>query len=602
MRIRCLFAILAAAVVLLSAGTAHAQTYKFATGVEYEVLSTDTKDPLFIQVAPDGRVFWVEREGRIEVLKPDGTQANVGKLPVSANACDEAWCPEEVASLEEGGLYSILLDRDFATTGKVYLYRSVANSFRPGEQDAVANNAYDKVKVCKAPACDVAKNFGVWRLSSFTIDADSKLVPGSEKVIFEVPAEWLHCCHYGGNLEWLPDGTILLSTGDDIAATAAAYGQTTNPLEGDAEKSSQNPADRRGKILRLMPDGSVPDGSVPGIKANPFLVTDESGVAVRDANGEPVTKKAFDDRIDAATWGGDPKDRLIPFDPYVYTMGYKQPFRGAVLPNGGAIFGEVGPDAYVDLPGRGPLGVEELNEIPPGGGTNDGWPRCSGANKPYYPYEPVEGAPSLPFVGNLSTATEPFDCSKMNPATLYYPHHVSEKWPAMGAGGVTSSPATFYRADTKGPLRLPHDFDNKLILGEESRSGVIAMPVTADGHLVTDESQWLFVKAPSGSPAAAFAPAPNTPAPQRPIDATVGPDGAIYFVEYSNGFYNGASSKISRLKCAGCTDAMSQGLKVAGARSGETNEAGLAPPVPVIAIGALIALAAFAARRRRSLV
>jgi glucose/arabinose dehydrogenase len=579
-RIRPLSIVVALFAALTLAGPAAAQVTELA-GVEYEVLSTDAKDPLFIQAAPDGRVFWVEREGRIEVLKPDGTQAHVGTLPVSANACNETYCPKgETASLEEGGLYSILLDRDFAKTGKVYLYYSVPGSFRPGDPDAPAGNAYDHDVVCRTPTCEVAPNFGFWRLSTFTIDADSKLVPSSEHVIFQTPAEWVHCCHYGGNLEWLPDGTILLSTGDDIAATAATYGQTTDPMQGNAENSSQNPSDRRGKILRLMPDGSVPDGSVPGIRANPFVKTDANGVAERDADGQVVTKEVKDPYIPVDRWG-DPTDKVVAFDPYVYSMGYKQPFRGAVLPNGAAIFDEVGPDAFVPDPKRGPRGLEELNEIPFGGGTNHGWPRCSGPNDPYHEYD-----------YKTSTAGPAFDCSKMDPSVVWYPHDISDKWPILGAGGVTSIPAAFYPAGTKGALRLPHTLDDNLIYMEFSRHSIMGMPVSKDGHLVTDSSKWTVIAPPNVAAVA------GGRLPSAPIDATVGPDGAIYFLEYGSGFYNGGNSKVSRLKCSGCVDALSKARAIPSSHVSTAGASSL-PGWLIAALAAGFLLVVPVARRRR---
>ena len=575
-------------------------SYTHATGVEYEVLSTDTKDPLFIQVAKDGRVLWAEREGRIMVLHPDGRQQRVGVIPVSANDCDEKYCPNEKLSLQEGGLYSILLAPNFAKTGHVYAFRSVPGTVREGDPEAVAGNAWRKRTVCFKRTCEVADNFGLWRISRFTIDANSRLVTGSEKRILDVPAEWRHCCHYGGSLEWMPDGTMLLSTGDDMAATAGAYGQSSNPIEGNGERSSMNPADRRGKILRLNPNGSVPDGSRRGAVANPYLVTDDNGVAVRNAKGRLLTKKVEHTTI-PDTWGK--KDGKIAYDPYVYTLGYKQPFRGTVHPySGAAIFGEVGPDGFADYPGRGPRGVEELNEIPYGGGVNHGWPRCAGNNQPYYPYDGVDGAPGAPIVGGAFVPGQPFDCSDMEPAVLWYPHDVSERWPSLGSGGVTSTPSTFYPAGTKGPLRLPKAFNDNLIFMEESRSGIIGMPMTKDGHLVTDESQWTFVTPPSGSSAAASDPDSDGRQPTRPIDATVGPDGAVYIVEYSNGFYNGAESAITRLKCSGCTDKLSKAL---GNTSVE--QAGAVPSLPqrlpvAILVTVLVFIAASAIRWRKRFV
>jgi hypothetical protein len=582
-RFRLLSVFVALFFALAGVGTAPAQVTT-GDGVDYEVLSTDAKDPLFIQVAPDGRVFWVEREGRIEVLKPDGTQANVGTIQVSANACDEAWCPQEQVSVEEGGLHSILLDRDFASTGKVFMYYSVANSFRPGDVDAVMGNAYDHDTVCPERSCPQAKNFGVWRLSSFTIDDNSKLVPGSEEVILDIPFEWLHCCHYGGNLEWLPDGTLLLSTGDDLEPAVNTYGQTTDPAQGDGERSSQNPSDRRGKVLRLMPDGSVPDGSVPGIKANPFLQTDANGVAKRDANGHVVTEEVKDPYIPEDLWG-DPNDKVVAYDPYVYSVGYKQPYRGAVHPYTGiTLMGDIGPDTVAPDPRRGPRAYEEVFAIPFGGGTNDGWPRCAGPNEAYHEYD-----------WKTQTAGPAFDCSKMNPAAIWYPHDVSDQWPVFGAGLATSVPAAFYPADTKGPLALPDSLDDTLIFLEFSRHSIFAMPVTKEGDVVTDWTKWTIVAPPNTANVLGLLP---SPLPITPIDATVGPDGAIYFVEYGNAYYNGANGKVSRLKCSGCTDALSKARSLAPAQVNTAGASGL-PAWLIAALAAGLLMAVPLVRHRR---
>ena len=273
-----------------------------------------------IQVAPDGRVIWTEREGALKVLLPNGNQITAGRLPVSANQCDDCLVQDD-PPLEEGGLHGLLLAKNFMKSGRLYLYRSV-----PGSRNA-------KTK------------FGVFRLSTFVLNDNNKLDKNSEKKILDVKVEWDHCCHYGGNLEWMPDGTILLSTGDDVpASSSGGYGarEKTNKWL-NAELSVQNPADRRGKILRLMPDGSVPDGSVTGINRT-------------RTSAESLKNPYIPDH------SGNKKDHKIKFDPYIYSIGYKQPFRGAVHPSTGTVYlGDVGPDAYMPDPSKGPRGHEEIN-------------------------------------------------------------------------------------------------------------------------------------------------------------------------------------------------------------------------------------------------
>jgi aldose sugar dehydrogenase len=486
--------------------------------IQYEILTENAKDPIMIQVAEDGRVIWTEREGGLKVLLPNGKVKLAGRVPVSANECDDCKNPE-VPGLEEGGLMGLLLAKDFTKSGKIYLYYSVKNSM------------------------DRKTKMGIWHLSTFILTDDNKLDLGSEKVLLSVPVEWEHGAHYSGNLEWMPDGTILLNTGDNIdPTTSGGYGpRDTRHAYTNGELGVQNPADRRGKILRLMPDGSVPDGSQRGIEANPFVgeTIYQPYICKKDIN-----KNAYTGFVPCD--GGPRSKHMIEFDPYVYSLGYKQPWRAAVHPSGTVYVSDVGPDAFTDDPAKGPRGREELNVVPPGGGTNHGWPRCMADNIPYHDY-------------NWKTEEDngELDCSKMEPATIFYPHDASEQWPVFGTGLVTNVPAAFYSAKTKGPLRLPERFDNTLIDFEFSRNSIFAIPTAKDGTLDTDQTTWQVINPPSkavvGVEAAdSLAENGNMLGLMSPIDGTVAPDGAIYFIEYGQLYYNNALSRISRIKCAGC--------------------------------------------------
>src|SRR5687767_12931612 len=55
--------------------------------VRAEVLTTDTSDAISLQVAPDGRIIWGEREGQLNVLTPEGEQFKSERLHVSTDAC-----------------------------------------------------------------------------------------------------------------------------------------------------------------------------------------------------------------------------------------------------------------------------------------------------------------------------------------------------------------------------------------------------------------------------------------------------------------------------------------------------------------------------------
>ena len=164
----------------------------------------------------------------------------------------------------------------------------------------------------------------------------------SEEILLRVPTE-PQCCHQAGDIEWKPDGTLLLSTGDTgMSETRPEWELTEEEIEAfkqenslediqwsrlvDSERSAQNLQDLRGKIIRINKDGSIP-------KDNPFY-------------GEPGVR-----------WE-------------VYAYGLRNPYRFKIDPETNYLYiGVVGPDAQFDY--------DEYN-ISTEGGENFGWPRDIG--------------------------------------------------------------------------------------------------------------------------------------------------------------------------------------------------------------------------------
>src|ERR1051325_8297683 len=80
------------------------------------VLAKGLNDPMELSVAPDGRVFFIERSGTLKIWKPD-TQTTVvaAKIPVTFNynIGSEAARTSKAGGWEDG-LIGIALDPDFA--------------------------------------------------------------------------------------------------------------------------------------------------------------------------------------------------------------------------------------------------------------------------------------------------------------------------------------------------------------------------------------------------------------------------------------------------------------------------------------------------------
>lgn len=189
-------------------------------------LDRDTVDPLALEVAPDGRVFFVERQGKVKLYDPSTeTTSVVAELDVFAG--------------NEDGLLGVALDPDFLVNRWVYLFYS--------------------------PAAGEPRQ----RVSRFTF-ALGALDPTSEQVLLEIPTQRELCCHSAGALAFGPDGNLFISTGDNTFPFASDGFAPLDERPGkevlDAQRTAGNTNDLRGKILRIdpQPDGSygIPEGNL----------------------------------------------------------------------------------------------------------------------------------------------------------------------------------------------------------------------------------------------------------------------------------------------------------------------------------------------------
>ncbi|MER5846256.1 ThuA domain-containing protein [Streptomyces sp. NPDC002012] len=204
------------------------------SGYEKVTLDDNTADPMELDVAKDGRVFYIQRSGEVNIYDP-ATHATTtaGKLDVYTGG--------------EDGLVGMELDPDFKKNHWIYLYYAPAGATED-----------------------------VNRLSRFTVKGNS-LELTSEKKLIDVPAyrdrTFPEPGHTGGAVEFGPDRTLYLGVGDDTPPNLDPNWQGLAPLdwrEGkqmlDAARTAGNTNDLRGKILRIKPKDSggytIPKGNL----------------------------------------------------------------------------------------------------------------------------------------------------------------------------------------------------------------------------------------------------------------------------------------------------------------------------------------------------
>ncbi|MEZ4699022.1 MAG: ThuA domain-containing protein [Rhodothermales bacterium] len=417
------------------------------------ILGEKLDEPLELTVLPDERVLFVERPGNVKLYSPVTNDIKViATIPVSTQYIGGA--------VAEDGLLGIAASPDFATTGWIYLYYSVA-----GDQ-------------------------AVNRLSRFNLRGDD-LDLGSENVVLEVPVQRLQCCHTAGSIAFDAAGNLYLSTGDNTNPHGTGYApidERPDRFPWDAQKSSANTNDLRGKILRIHPEA---DGSYTIPAGNLF---------------PPGTAKTR---------------------PEIYTMGHRNPYRISVDKHTGYLYwGDVGPDAPRDSVDLGPAGHDEVGQARRAG--NFGWPYFVGDNKAYVdrdfatktigarydPAHPVNRSPNNTGLNDLPPAM---------PAFIWYPAAESPDFPILGAGGRSAMAGpVFHRDDFKGAEgAFPDYYDGKLFIYEFMRGWIMAVTMNDAGDLLSIEPFMPSYKFSS------------------PLDLEFGPSGDLYMLEYGSGWFQG---------------------------------------------------------------
>jgi len=343
-------------------------------------------------------------------------------------------------------------------------------------------------------------------LSRFDVK-DDKLVAGSEKLILKYEEQRLQCCHHGASLRFGPDGCLYFSTGDNTSPFGdnkgfAPLDQRPGKEPWDGQRTSANTNTLVGKVNRIRVNAdatySIPEGNL----------------------FKPGTAKTR---------------------PEIFAMGTRNPWRMNIDPKTGYVYwGEVGPDARVDGP-RGSRGYDEINQAKKAG--NYGYPLFVGNNSPYAEYDYATEK-----IGPLFDPKAPLNKSRNNtglvelppavPAFIYWPYVVSEQWPELGEGGRTAcaGPVFYWQESFEKTDGFPKHFDRSLLFWDWQRPFIKWAHLDANSDLAGLESfaPTTFVTANTDEQRKKQQALIDNGATiiRRPVDATFGPDGCLYLLDY----------------------------------------------------------------------
>ena len=432
-------------------------------------------EPIALAVLPDRRVLHTARTGEVRIHEPStGRNVLAAKIPVYQH--------------DEEGVQGIAIDDDFEDNHWVYVYYS------PPLNTPADDPSTPTVNEGNAPnegtAADFAPFKGFLRLSRFKL-AGNTLKLNTEQKIIDVATDRGQCCHVGGKIDFDSDGNLYLSTGDDSNPFSSdGYAPiderpNRNPVF-DAQRSAANTNDLRGKLLRIKV-GRNGGYTIP--RGNLFRP-------------------------------GTPKTR-----PEIYAMGLRNPFRFTIDPQTDVAYvADYSPDAQAANPARGPAGQGRWLAVDKP--ANYGWPYCADADLPYVDYDFATQTSGAPFncaapVNESPNNTGLRNLPPVTKAEVRYSYGASTEFPQLGTGGIgpMGGPAYDYDRHSRSRVKWPAEFDGLPLFAEWTRDYVKAFHLDRRNQ-VTQIDPVL--------PSIVF---------DNPMDLEFGPDGALYVLEYGDGYF-----------------------------------------------------------------
>ncbi|MDF9796351.1 cytochrome c [Catalinimonas alkaloidigena] len=334
-------------------------------------------------------------------------------------------------------------------------------------------------------------------ISRFYLAGDS-LIMNSEKVIMKVSHNPDDANHASNALEFDAAGNLYIGFGDYTSQPEgyAPIDERPGEVRRDAQRTAGNSNNPLGGILRIHPEE---DGSYSIPEGNLFPTDDSLSM------------------------------------PEIFVKGCRNPYRFSIDPATQYLFfGDVGPDATIDSE-RGTQGYEEINLAKEAGyfgwpyfvAHNIAYPDYDYANQqvrpPFDPAVPVNDSPNNSGLKNLPPA---------HPAILWYPRQPTKEFPDMGQGGMNIMVGPLFRSDLYpfSVQKLPDYFDGKLIFYDWVRGWVKAASLNENEEVELVE------------------PLIDTLHFAHPTDMRLGPEGALYVLDYgSQSYARNLDAKVVRI-------------------------------------------------------
>ena len=378
-----------------------------AADFEKVTLNDNTNAPMEIDVAADGRAFYIELDGRVQMWSPvSQTTTTVATIPVTLS--------------HENGLLGIQLAPNFATSGHIYVAYS-----------ALPDNTNQN------------------RISRFTLTGNTL---GQEQIIYTWQHQRQECCHTGGSLDFGPDGNLYLSTGDNTNPFAHGF-NPTDERPGrqiwDAQRTSANTNDPNGKILRIRP---VPNATgTPGIGTTYTIPAGNMFDEAQDTQNRTLPEIYAMGFRNPFRIHVDQKTGWVLMGDYGPDAGSTDPNRG---PQGSVEYNVIKQPGFYGWPYcvRENVPYHDITYTANNGaGTDNGLYNCNA---------PVNNSPNNTGLTNLPPA---------QPATMWMGYsEIDQRFaPDLGGGGAPTGGARYY-FDEANPseTKFPRFYDGHWFIGE----------------------------------------------------------------------------------------------------------------------------------------